>query len=180
VTTAVLLMVDLDVPANNSRVQLIHWLAPNVTLSNATGSVIPLNIPIGAVPYLQPSPPVGDVPHAYTFIIFPQPADFSIPEQYADLAMNRVGFNTSRFLKDAGLSTAFAANWITVQNLTGAAATTYPAARPTATGGSGNASASPSAPASFPGAAATGHVGGLTVWAGVGAAVMAGVAALVL
>jgi phosphatidylethanolamine-binding protein (PEBP) family uncharacterized protein len=148
-------MVDLDVPRNGTRVQLLHWMAANVTLgsSNSSGAT-PLNIPVGVVPYLQPSPPVGDVPHAYTFIVFPQPANFSVPAQYADLAQNRVGFNTSQFLKDAGLGQAIAANYIRVQNLTGTAA--------------------------FPGGAQSSTVGGVSFWVGLSTALLAGVAAIAL
>ncbi|KAF2827507.1 PEBP-like protein [Ophiobolus disseminans] len=167
----VLLMVDLDVPRNGTRVQLLHWLASNVTI----GSNNALNVPVGQVPYLQPSPPVGDVPHAYTFIVFPQPANFSIPEQYANLTQNRVGFNTSKFVADAGLGQAIAANYIRVQNLTGAATTTFPPARPTASN-----APNASAPATFPGAAQPLIVGGVTFWAGVATAMLAGVAAVAL
>jgi hypothetical protein len=169
-------MVDLDVPRNNTRVQLLHWLAPNVTLGSSNSSgLTPLNIPIGFAPYLQPSPPVGDIPHSYTFIVFPQPANFSIPAKYADLANNRVGFNTSQFLADTGLSNAIAANYIRVQNLTGTATQTYPPARPTETGARNSSSAVP-----FPGAAAPVVVGSVTVWAGVATALLAGVAAIAL
>jgi phosphatidylethanolamine-binding protein (PEBP) family uncharacterized protein len=170
----VLLMVDLDVPRNGTRVQLLHWMAANVTLgsSNSSGAT-PLNIPVGVVPYLQPSPPVGDVPHAYTFIVFPQPANFSVPAQYADLAQNRVGFNTSQFLKDAGLGQAIAANYIRVQNLTGTPTTTYPPARPTQTAAS-------SSPAAFPGGAQSSTVGGVSFWVGLSTALLAGVAAIAL
>jgi phosphatidylethanolamine-binding protein (PEBP) family uncharacterized protein len=171
------MMVDLDVPRNGTRVQLLHWLVTNVTIGNRNSSSggTPLSIPTGFAPYLQPSPPVGDVPHAYTFIVFPQPDNFSIPAQYADVANNRVGFNTSQFVKDAGLGAPLAANYIQVQNLTGAATTTYPPARPTATGARNS-----SAPAAFPGAAQSVMVGGVTFWAGVSTAVLAGVLAIVL
>jgi hypothetical protein len=169
-------MVDLDVPRNGTRVQLLHWMAANVTLGSGNSSgATPLNIPVGVVPYLQPSPPVGDVPHAYTFIVFPQPANFSVPAQYADLAQNRVGFNTSQFLKDAGLGQALAANYIRVQNLTGTPTTTYPPARPTA-----SASQTSSSPAAFTGGAQAPMVGGVGAWAGLSTALLAGVAAIAL
>jgi hypothetical protein len=169
-------MVDLDVPRNGTRVQLLHWMVANVTLGSSNSSgVTPLNIPVGVVPYLQPSPPVGDVPHFYTFIVFPQPANFSVPAQYADLAQNRVGFNTSQFLKDAGLEQALAANYIRVQNLTGTPTTTYPPARPTAT-----TAQTSSSPAAFPGSASRLEVGGVGVWAGLSTALLAGVAAIAL
>jgi hypothetical protein len=171
-------MVDLDVPRNGTRVQLLHWLATNVTRAvGNSSSEAPLLISSAPVPYLQPSPPVGDVPHSYTFIVFTQPANFSIPAQYADLAQNRVGFNTSQFLKDAGIleSSALGANYIRVQNLSGTPTTTYPPARPTQSGAQNS-----SAPVPFPGAAQPLNVGGTTFWVGLSTALLAGVAAVAL
>ncbi|CAO2656446.1 Nn.00g052490.m01.CDS01 [Neocucurbitaria sp. VM-36] len=167
----VLLMVDLDVPRNNTRVQLLHWLATSIPLTPNTPLTIPYPAP---VPYLQPSPPVGDVPHAYTFVLFAQPANFSIPAQYANLTNNRVGFNTSAFVESAGLASGsvLAGNWITVQNLSASATASYAPARPTATM---NASSTPVQP--FPGGAEAVRVGGAAVWAGLVAALLAGGAA---
>lgn len=169
-------MVDLDVPRNNTRVQLLHWIATNVTLgpaasaSNSTPLVIG-NVP---VPYLQPSPPVGDVPHSYTFVLFRQPANFSIPAQYSNLATMRLPFNVSQFVRDAGLGQPLAGNWIQVQNLTGTPTTTYPPARsPTSTSGGGGT------PVPFPGAAAQ-LLGDRALWVGVSTALIAGFAALAL
>ncbi|KAH4058790.1 hypothetical protein HBH50_231350 [Parastagonospora nodorum] len=170
-----LLMVDIDVPRNGTRVPLLHWMATNVTSQGSSGA---LDVPNSPVPYLQPSPPVGDVPHAYTFIVFPQPANFTVPAKYLALAQNqslRVGFNTSAFIAEVGLKQAIAANYITVQNLTGTAATTFPPARPTQ-----SPSATPSKPAQFTGTAPLSMVGGATMWAGLAAAMLAGVAAVAL
>lgn len=172
----VLLMVDLDVPRNNTRVQLLHWLATNVTLSAVSGTnQTALTVPNGPVPYVQPSPPVGDVPHSYTFVLFAQPANFSIPAQYSNLTANRVFFNTSKFVSDAGLGPALAGNYITVQNLTGTPTTTFPPARPTATGAGNGSTIVP-----FPGAASSLEAGGKAMWAGLATAVLAGVAAFAL
>jgi hypothetical protein len=169
-------MVDLDVPRNGTRVQLLHWLATNVVLgSDNSSDTRPLNVPVGQAPYLQPSPPVGDVPHAYTFIVFPQPANFTVPAQYAGLAQNRVGFNTSQFVRDAGLGQALAANYMRVQNLTGTPTTTYPPARPSSSGASNS-----SVPVAFPGAAQPLAVGGVGFWAGLSTALLAAVAAVAL
>jgi hypothetical protein len=167
----VLLVVDSDVPRNGTRVQLLHWLASNVTL----GSNNTLNVPVGQVPYLQPSPPVGDSPHAYTFILFPQPANFSIPAQYPDLANNRVGFNVSQFVSAARLGSALAANYIRVQNLTGTATMSFPPPRPTSSG-----AANSTGPAAFPGGAQSVMVGGVGFWAVVATAMLAGAAAVAL
>jgi hypothetical protein len=169
-------MVDLDVPLNGTRVQLLHWMAANVTLASSNSSgVTPLNIPVGIAPYVQPSPPVGDVPHAYTFILFSQPANFSVPAQYAGVVQTRIAFNTSQFVKDAGLGEPLAANYMRVQNLTGTPTTTFPPARPTR-----SAATSASSPAAFPGAAQPVMVGSVTLWVGWGAALLAGIAAVVL
>ncbi|KAH7394089.1 phosphatidylethanolamine-binding protein [Phaeosphaeria sp. MPI-PUGE-AT-0046c] len=166
---AVLLMVDLDVPRNGSRVQLLHWLGTNVTQSGNKSLVVGSTF----VPYLQPSPPVGDVAHSYTFVVLAQPRNFSIPAQYANLAQSRVPFNTGQFLSDAGLraSDVIGANYIQVQNLTGTATTTFPPPRATATG------ATASSPAAFPGSAQALGAGGVPFWGGLAAAaVVAGVA----
>lgn len=173
----VLLMVDLDVPRNNTRVQLLHWLATNVTLGPAVSSSnsTPLVIPNAPVPYLQPSPPVGDVPHSYNLVVFAQPANFSIPAQYSNLTNNRVFFNVSQFVRDAGLGQPLAGSYFQVQNLTGTATTTYPPARsPTSTSG-GNGSS----PVAFPGAAAQ-LMGERALWVGLSTAFIAGFAAFAL
>jgi hypothetical protein len=169
-------MVDLDVPQNNTRVQLIHWIATNITRSspisaNTTGAslIIPYNNP---VPYLQPSPPVGDIPHSYTFILMEEPKNFTIPEEYTDLKDEdkRVGFNVSAFVEAANLTKGLSATWITVQNLTNTPTnTSFPPARPSPT---------ETPPAS--GDAAALRVGGRTFWTGVGTAVVAGIFAIAL
>ncbi|EUC41748.1 hypothetical protein COCMIDRAFT_105369 [Bipolaris oryzae ATCC 44560] len=131
----ILLMIDIDVPRNSTRVPLIHWLAPNISLSSPSSSlIIPSPNP---VPYLQPSPPVGDIPHAYNFVLFEQPAGFQVPARYAELAGMRVGFDVRQFVGEAGLGGVVASGWLRVQNLTGVAGPTGTGsgARPSQTGG---------------------------------------------
>lgn len=173
----VLLMVDLDVPRNNTRVQLLHWMAANVTLGPkvSNSSSTPLVIPNMPVPYLQPSPPVGDVPHSYNLVLFSQPANFSIPAQYSNLTNNRVPFNVSQFVSDVGLGSPLAGSYFQVQNLTGTATTTYPPARTPTPTGTGNGSA----PTEFQGAAAQ-LMGERALWVGVSTALLAGFAAVAL
>lgn len=124
---AILFMIDQDVPRNNSRVTLLHWFIPNILVAGASNGT--LRIPTtGGAPYLQPSPPVGDIPHRYVFLLFRQPDNFSIPAGFnisppASTA-DRIGFNITDFVAKAGLSAPAAANWITVQNLTGVASAT--------------------------------------------------------
>lgn len=173
----VLLIVDLDVPRNGSRVQLVHWVASNVTLGPrvSTSDSTPLVIPNGPVPYLQPSPPVGDSPHSYNIVVFQQPANFSLPAQYSNLTQNRVPFNVSQFVLDTGLGQPIGGSYFQVQNLTGTPTTTYPPARsPTSTSG-GNGTA----PAQFTGAAA--HIlGDRAAWLGISTVFVSGIAAFAL
>lgn len=68
-----------------------------------------------------------------------------------------------------------AANYIRVQNLSASATTSFPPARPTASGGTNS-----SGPVQFPGAAPSVMVGGVTLWAGVVTALLTGVAAIAL
>ena len=159
--------------------QLLHWLASNVTLAPGNSSALVVPVPSEA-DYLQPSPPVGDVPHAYTFILFEQPEGFSISETFPDTNA-RIGFNVSEFVSSHGLSQpALAANYIRVQNLTGTATTTYPPPRPT-NGTSTNVTTSSTATAQpFPGAASMGLGGGRFLWAWVATGLLAGGAAFAL
>jgi hypothetical protein len=172
-------MVDLDVPRNGTRIQLLHWLASNVTVTGTNDSSLVVPSPSEA-DYLPPSPPVGDIPHAYTFILFSQPEGFSIPETFADTS-SRIGFNVSEFVTSHGLSQpALAANWISVQNLTGTATTTFPPPRPTnGTSTNGTASSTPTAEP-FPGGAPMAIGGGRFVWAGIATGLVAGIAAFAL
>lgn len=162
-------MVDSDVPRNGTRVQLLHWLVSNVTLgSNGT-----LAFPgPGEAPYRQPSPPVGDSPHQYTFVLFTQPANFSVPAAFSAVLESRVFFNTTAFASAADLGTPFAANSIRVQNLTGTPTTTFPPPRPTNV-------TSPNPPSEFPGAA-TSLVRERAFWVGLSTALLAGLGAFAL
>jgi phosphatidylethanolamine-binding protein len=168
-------MIDSDVPRNGTRVQLLHWLVSGVTLGGDNST---LSIPSTAeAEYRQPSPPVGDTPHAYTFILFPEPSNFSVPSQFNEVLQSRVFFNISDFAAAAGLSSPLAGNYIRVQNLTGSATTTFPPPRAT----NGTSVPSPTgSPSSFPGSAVGGFGGGRVFWVGVGSALLAGVAAVAL
>lgn len=173
---AVVLIVDMDVPRNGTRVQLLHYLASNITLARDNRTLV---LPVSAsaeAPYRQPSPPVGDFPHAYTVLLFPQPANFSIPAAFAQVLTDRVFFNTSAFVAATRLGNPMAANYFRVQNTTGTATTTFP---PPASTPTTNGSASAPRPPQFPGAAAVTR--GEGAWlVGLGALVAAGVTCFVL
>jgi hypothetical protein len=127
-------LIDQDVLRNGTRMTLLHWFVPNVPLTNGDLFTNPLTVPIpgngtaGAM-YLQPSPPVGDIPHRYVLLLYPQYDGFAIP---ADSKISppastadRIGFNVTAFAQEAGLGEyPVAANWFTVQNTTGVASTT--------------------------------------------------------
>ncbi|KAF2500319.1 PEBP-like protein [Lophium mytilinum] len=181
---SIIFLIDRDVPRNGSRVTLLHWLVPNVTVSSGGGLTLDIPVPqegeTGGAPYLQPSPPVGDSPHTYTFLLFPQPDNFTIPSEFASInppadSSARIGFNISSFAKAAGLMAPLAANYMQVQNLTGVTgvATTFPPVAATSTPTSSESTAT--APATYTGAAA---VVGDNLGVGVLGAAVAALAAL--
>lgn len=173
-SNGIIMMVDTDVPRNGNRVQLLHWLVSGVTLSQSDNST--LIIPSEAeASYRQPSPPVGDSPHAYTILLFPQPDDFDVPSQFQDVLQTRVFFDAKGFADAAGFGEPVAANYIRVQNTSGTPTQSFPpaAGSATATGvGTGGNGSNTSVPAPFPGGAA--GLGDRAWVAGIGTAVVAG------
>jgi phosphatidylethanolamine-binding protein len=105
-------MIDLDVGIGGQRRTNLHWLAPNVDISNAVAKV-PTEGNI--VPYRPPTPPKGDTPHRYVFLLYSQPANFSNPPQFASIPQNRIGFDIVAYGTAAGLGVPLAANYIQVQ-----------------------------------------------------------------
>ncbi|KAF2444222.1 PEBP-like protein [Karstenula rhodostoma CBS 690.94] len=114
---AVLMLVDLDVPRNNTRVQLLHWLTANVTMPSTDTQTLKLEDPSkDLAPYRRPSPPLHDIPHKYTLLLFAQPENFTVPARFKSLLQSRVGWDTAAFVNATGLGNALAADWIRVQN----------------------------------------------------------------
>ncbi|KAF2870999.1 phosphatidylethanolamine-binding protein [Massariosphaeria phaeospora] len=183
-SSAVLMMVDSDVPING-RSELLHWLVSGVTLADdGTTLTFPT---AGEAAYVPPNPPVGDIAHAYTILLFAQPDNFAVPEQFAGVLESRINFNSSAFVAAAGLAQPLAANYFRVQNLTGTPTMAFPPPRQTNGTGTGagmgpnGTTTSTSTPMAFPGAATTVVLGGgVTFWVGLVTAVVAGVGAFAL
>lgn len=60
------------------RTTRLHWWSGNVTQAS-NGSFVKSNSSPDVAMYAGPHPPVGDVAHAYTLYLFPQPANYSLP-----------------------------------------------------------------------------------------------------
>lgn len=174
------MFVDLDVPRNGSRVQLLHWLTANVTRPSSDTQTLKTNdASLDIAPYLQPSPPVNDTPHKYTLLLFEQPVNFTIPARFKDAIKERVGWDTAAFVNATGLGDALAADWIRVENRTTGAGVNASASATSSASASASASETlgPSAtPSDYAGAAAGMKEPG--AWLGV--VVMAGLMAVVL
>ncbi|KIX02555.1 uncharacterized protein Z518_08496 [Rhinocladiella mackenziei CBS 650.93] len=123
--TFMLFLVDQDVTTSDgSTVQLLHYFQPNLsgasevlfndaTTENATTAP--------SVDYLPPTPPAGDGPHSYTFLLYPQPEDFSIPDSFSSFfppedTNARFPFDMAGFAEAANLGAPAGANWFQVEN----------------------------------------------------------------
>ncbi|KAF1973900.1 PEBP-like protein [Bimuria novae-zelandiae CBS 107.79] len=172
-STSILIVVDIDAPVNNTRVQVLHFLSSGVTLSPDNRTlVIPSSSEAG---WVQPSPSAGDIAHAYTVLLFAQPDDFRVPEEFQRVLQTRIPFNVSAFVGAAKLGEPVAANWFSVQNVSATATATATASfaplAGMATGGvKGN-------PAEFTGGAV--EMGSQCAWVMDGA-VVAGLVGMVL
>jgi hypothetical protein len=123
-------MIDLDVPQNDHRTTLLHWLVTDIDISRTPASVSTA----GGAPYLQPNPPAGDSAHRYVFLLYAQPDGFAIPSKYSSIippqnTTARIGFDLNTFVTDTSLKAPLAANYITVQSTQSAnVSTTFPPA----------------------------------------------------
>jgi hypothetical protein len=148
----ILFMIDLDVPRNGTRVELLHWFAYNVDIGSTPIKAL---MNSGGAPYLQPSPPAGDIAHRYVFYMFAQPRNFTVPTKFKKIdppasTSNRIGFSLTAFAADAGLGMPLASNYIRVQNMNSTPAASSSSPLPTEQGSNATATMtlSPPAPAS--------------------------------
>ena len=108
-----LVMIDPDVKIGGRKINYLHWLTPNVNLSNEK-AVVPTTGE-SMVKYFQPSPPAGDPPHRYTFLLYSQPDNFKIPPKYTNMQQSVLGFDLNAFATAAGLDQPKAATFMQVQ-----------------------------------------------------------------
>lgn len=120
-------------------------------------------------------PPLNDIPHTYTFYLFPQPSNFSLPaydsgrDLFAASASDRMNFSVSAIADVVG--SPILGNYIRVQNPGNNATGSYANGTcPTnLVGGGGNATSTGAAPAAtYAGAASSveGLMGGMMIVGG--------------
>ncbi|EXJ94032.1 hypothetical protein A1O1_02425 [Capronia coronata CBS 617.96] len=123
--TFMLFMIDQDVSDNSGqRKQFLHFFEPNLSGASEVlfaDSSVPNSTDASRVDYLAPSPPAGDGPHSYTFLLYRQPKGFQIPSSFSAFfppsdTSARLGFDTAGFAQAADLGEATSANWFQVQN----------------------------------------------------------------
>ena len=136
-------MIDQDVPRNGTTFTLLHWFQPSLHRAENNNTLLLTMIDdnttsIEGAPYIPPTPPGGSGPHRYNFILYNEPANFTLPEAYASISppessAARIGFNLTAFAAAANLSAPVAANYLRVLN--GTEAETSSAATMTGTVG---------------------------------------------
>jgi phosphatidylethanolamine-binding protein (PEBP) family uncharacterized protein len=109
-----LIMIDPDVAIlGTAKRPYLHWLIPNVDLSNETANVPTTGSNI--VPYFQPSPAAGDAAHRYTFLLYSQPNNFQISSKYSNLKQKALGFDVNAFATASGLGQPKAGSYMLVK-----------------------------------------------------------------
>lgn len=133
------MLVDLSIPAASinttgpaaaglqaCRTTRLHWLQTNLT-QLANGSFVS-TFPAVA-PYAGPMPGLNDIPHTYTFFLFNQPANFSLPAWDAGRNYSATGstarMNFSVPAIQAVAGNPVAGNYIRVQNPNNTATGTF-------------------------------------------------------
>lgn len=84
-------------------------------------SLTSLNNSPALTAYRGPRPPAGDGPHRYTLLLFDQPANFTIPSEFAAFVgpeAQRPFFNFTRFVAETGLEKPVAGNYFFAENST--------------------------------------------------------------
>ncbi|PYH44044.1 mitochondrial 54S ribosomal protein mL38, partial [Aspergillus saccharolyticus JOP 1030-1] len=105
------MMVDPDINTTNPLYVGMHTMVVNLTTSGNTSAED------AVCSYFYPEPTAGAA-HNYTFFLFKQPANFTIPKQYAPYLAttsktpyNRINFPLVEFVKKTALGEPVAANY---------------------------------------------------------------------
>ncbi|RAL12612.1 mitochondrial 54S ribosomal protein mL38 [Aspergillus homomorphus CBS 101889] len=105
------MMVDPDINKTNPMYVGMHTMAINLTTSGKTSDEDAI------CTYFYPEPTEGPA-HNYTFLLFKQPQNFTVPRQYSpflattsNTPYNRINFPLMEFVKEAGLGEPVAANY---------------------------------------------------------------------
>ena len=118
-------MVDSDARLPNGNVvERLQWLQPNLRgtprelLADSTAQNYTDN---PGASYYRPKPAPGTGRHDYTLVLYRQPADWTVPSNYASFCapMNfdaRVPFNISDFAQASGLRDPVASNYFWERN----------------------------------------------------------------
>lgn len=89
------------------RTTRLHWFSGNLTQAS-NGSFVKNNASPDIAMYAGPHPPVGDIAHAYTLYLFPQPANYSVSAlaasgaYYAASSMSRMNFSLAGAITRVG------------------------------------------------------------------------------
>lgn len=128
-------LIDQDVQpeGQDEKVEFLHWFQPDLAESdellagllavqNSSDSTNETPSTLPTAPYLAPTPPEGSGPHRYTFLLYAQPDDFTIPAAYASFFVdvpdlsNRLPFDIKQFAAESDLGEPLAGNWLRVLN----------------------------------------------------------------
>jgi len=146
--------------STESNTTLLHWILPGLYSPNETTTLASHQGEIA--PYFPPGPPPGQT-HTYGVFLYNEPTNFAVPANYIPFfnnlttsVLNRIGFNLTNFVAEAGLGTPVAADWFlvstqntdvssaavtrTVPNAIVSATTTISVVKTNTTAGTGSAS----------------------------------------
>lgn len=84
--------------------------------THASGFKILSSTQNGPASYFGPSPPAErpPYPHSYVFLLYEQPADFTVPASQRQTVSSRFNFNMAAFAQAAGLTAPLAGNYLNV------------------------------------------------------------------
>lgn len=150
------MMVDPDAPTPEAPTAgfFLHWMAQNMVSTTAPqdvgalkGQSVLTNSTPSFVDYIPPGPPATSSAHRYILYAFEQPANFTLPAQFANVNnANRINFDLNAFVQAANLGAPVAANYMYVSAQASVPPTFQGQPGGTFPGGNGNAVGLPGSP----------------------------------